>query len=85
MTDGQMWDETGLDGSVWPDLAGKRNPSSNQDDPDGFWAKVAASNKIWIKKTWFYTIFDANAWGMYPYFLKFPCTGQLGPHPQGGG
>ena len=36
-------------------------------------AKVAASNKMWIKKTWFYTILDANAWGMYPYFLKFPC------------
>ena len=36
------------------------------------WPKPAKT-KIWIKKTWFYTIFDANAWGMYPYFLKFPC------------
>ena len=42
LTDGQMWDETGLDGSVWPDLAGKWNPSSNRDDPDGFWAPEPA-------------------------------------------
>ena len=31
-----MLDETGLDGSVWPDLAGERNPSSNKGHPDGF-------------------------------------------------
>ena len=37
-----MWDETGLDGSVWPDLAGKWNPSSNRDDPDGLWAPEPA-------------------------------------------
>ena len=40
--EGRMWDETGLDGSVWPDLAGKRNPSSNRDDPDGFLAPEPA-------------------------------------------
>ena len=50
LTDGQMWDETGLDGSIWPDLAGKWNPSSNRDDPDGFWAPEPAKTKIWIKK-----------------------------------
>ena len=47
-------------------------------------AKVAASNKIWIKKTWFYTIFDANAWGMYPYFLKFPCKKSASGLPKNG-
>ena len=31
-----MWAETGLDGSVWPDVAGKQNPSSNRDHLDGF-------------------------------------------------
>ena len=46
-----MWDETGLDGSVWPDLAGKRNPSSNRDGPDGFLAGFGCLgipvNPIW--------------------------------------
>ena len=42
LTEGQILDETGLDGSVWPDLAGKWNPSSNQDDLDGFWVPEPA-------------------------------------------
>ena len=37
MAKGQMLVETDLDGSVWTVLAGKWNPSSNRDDPDGFW------------------------------------------------
>ena len=51
LAEGQMWDETGLDGSVWPDLAGKRNPSSNRDGPDGFLAgfdRFGGPKPVWM-------------------------------------
>ena len=65
---GRIWPENGI-----PAQTGMiRTGFGPQNRPKP--AKVAASNKIWIKKTWFYTIFYANAWGMYPYFFKFPCN-----------
>ena len=60
---GRIWPENGIPaqtGMIWTGFGPQNRPKP---------AKVAASNKIWIKKTWFYTIFDANAWGMYPYFF----------------
>ena len=33
---GQKWDKRVQEGSVWPDLAKKRNLNSNWDNPDGF-------------------------------------------------
>ena len=42
LTEGQILDETGLNGSIWAVSAGKRNPSSNRDAPDGFGAPEPA-------------------------------------------
>ena len=36
LAEGRIWAENGLDGSVWVVRAGKRNPSSKRDQPDGF-------------------------------------------------
>ena len=36
LEDGQKLDERVREEPIWPDLAGKQNPSSNRDHPDGF-------------------------------------------------
>ena len=58
-----MWDETGLDGSVWPDLAGKRNPSSNRDHPDRFRG---------LKR-----LFSAGFWQIFSKFSAFFLQGHM--------